>query len=236
MSSLGFIILRHVNNETTNQYWQLCYDCIRNHYPTNHIMIIDDNSNETYITEKNMYNVTIIKSEYPKRGELLPYIYYLKYKLFDIACIIHDSVFIQHPIDFLSGFDKFKFIWHFEHDWDNPSYEIKHIQKYQNTELTNFYHDKEKWKGCFGSMCVISHDYLLYINNITPLSALIDTIQSRDDRMAFERVIACLLSRHCKLHPPSLFGSIQEYSNWGIPFNDRYKYPNLPMLKIWSGR
>ena len=43
--SIGFIILRHVNNEVTNQYWLHCYECIRKYYPENKIMIIDDNSN-----------------------------------------------------------------------------------------------------------------------------------------------------------------------------------------------
>ena len=45
MSSLGFIILRHVNSELTNKYWVNCYNCIRRHYPENKILIIDDNSN-----------------------------------------------------------------------------------------------------------------------------------------------------------------------------------------------
>jgi hypothetical protein len=42
MDKIGFIILRHVNNETTNYYWQDCYNHIRKYYPENIIMIIDD--------------------------------------------------------------------------------------------------------------------------------------------------------------------------------------------------
>ncbi len=42
--SYGFIILRHVNNELTNQYWIKSIHCIRQFYPENHILIIDDNS------------------------------------------------------------------------------------------------------------------------------------------------------------------------------------------------
>ena len=235
MSSLGFIILRHVQNELTNEYWQLCYDCIRIHYPTNHIMIIDDNSNESYITTKEIYNTTVIKSEYPGRAELLPYIYYLKYKFCDIACIIHDSVFIQQPIDLLSGFNKYKILWDAEHTWNNPSYEIPQLQIFKNEELIKFYTEKEKWKVCFGAMCIISHDYLSYVDNITPFSILLDSVKSRDDRMAFERVIACLLSIHCEPHC-SLLGNILEYSNWGSSFNDRHKYPHFPILKVWTSR
>jgi hypothetical protein len=99
-NNIGFIILRHVNNNLSNQYWIYNYNCIRKYYPNNEIIIIDDNSNYQFIKEINLYKTTIIKSEYPGRGELLPYIYYLKYKLFDTAVIIHDSVFINKYIDF----------------------------------------------------------------------------------------------------------------------------------------
>ena len=68
MNEIGFIILRHVNNELSNNYWIVCYDCIRKLYPENLILIIDDNSNYEYITPKNLYKTTIINSEYPGRG------------------------------------------------------------------------------------------------------------------------------------------------------------------------
>ena len=49
MNQIGFIILRHVNIELTNYYWNYSYDCIRKYYPNNLIMIIDDNSNYEYV-------------------------------------------------------------------------------------------------------------------------------------------------------------------------------------------
>jgi hypothetical protein len=99
METLGFIMLRHVNNEFTNNYWIHCYSCIRKFYPENNILIIDDNSDYKYISEINLYKTTIIKSEFPKRGEFLPYYYFLHYKFFDIAVFIHDSVFINQYVD-----------------------------------------------------------------------------------------------------------------------------------------
>ncbi len=95
MNQIGFIILRHVNNDLTNNYWNDCYDSIRKYYPEHLIFIIDDNSNYKYINEKRLYKTTVINSAYPGRGELLPYYYYLQNKLFDTAVIIHDSVFIN---------------------------------------------------------------------------------------------------------------------------------------------
>jgi hypothetical protein len=59
--TVGFIILRHVNNDVTNNYWNKCYDCIRKYYPENFILIIDDNSNYTYVKEHiALYKTTII--------------------------------------------------------------------------------------------------------------------------------------------------------------------------------
>ena len=36
MKSIGFIILRHVSNKYTDQYWKLSYESIRKKYPENH--------------------------------------------------------------------------------------------------------------------------------------------------------------------------------------------------------
>ena len=45
-TEIGFIILRHVNSSKTNEYWKECYRCIRYFYPSNKILIIDDNSDK----------------------------------------------------------------------------------------------------------------------------------------------------------------------------------------------
>ena len=189
--TIGFIILRHVNNELTNQYWILCYECIRKFYPENSIMIIDDDSNYEHITEKQLYNTIVINSDYKRRGELLPYIYYLKNKLFETAVIIHDSVFINEYIDF--SVNKYKIIWDFEHNWDQIEDETKMIKLFNDEELLQFYENKDLWKGCFGCMTIIKHDFLTSINNKYDISKLLDCVLTRYNRCSFERVIACLL-------------------------------------------
>ena len=235
--TVGFIILRHVNNERTNQYWQKCYDGIREHYPENAILIIDDNSNYGFVSEKTLYNTIIINSKYPGRGELLPYIYYLKNNLFDTAVIIHDSVFIQHPIDL--QINNYKILWTFEHKWDNTQEELTMILSLNNNqELCDFYNDKNQWKGCFGGMSIITHTYLTQINNKYDISKLLDIVVNRDKRCCFERVIACLLQIN---NPqPFLFGHIHFYMVWGTTIEmylaDKQLYAHLPMIKVWTGR
>ena len=98
--NVGFIILRHVKSKFTDRYWKYSYDSIRKFYPENKIVIIDDNSKQQFLTNKKLYKTQIIKSEFPGRGELLPYYYYSKKKFFDTAVIIHDSVFINKKLDF----------------------------------------------------------------------------------------------------------------------------------------
>jgi hypothetical protein len=231
-NEIGFIILRHVNNKLTNQYWNHCYDCIRKFYPEHPILIIDDNSKYEYITARTLYKTTIIKSEYPGRGELLPYYYYLHNKLFDTAVILHDSVFINKYIDMTVN--TYKIIWDFEHGSDQIKDETIMIKLFNDTELLNFYENKQLWKGCFGGMSIITHAYLTFINNKYDISKLLDYVLVRYNRCSFERVIACLLQKNEKIK--TLLGNIHLYCRWGITFDQKDKYKHLPMTKVWTGR
>jgi len=232
MEQIGFIMLRHVNNELTNIYWNYCYECIRKYYPEYPILIIDDNSNYAYITERDLYKTTIINSEYNGRGELLPYYYYLNNKLFDTAVIIHDSVFINKYIDM--NVEKYKFIWEFDHTHDQIKDETIMINLFNDNELLNFYKNKHLWVGCFGGMSIIKHDYLKYINNKHDISKLLGHVLTRYNRCSFERVIACLLQFNDKNN--TLLGDIHDYCCWGIRFCDKNSYNHLPIIKVWTGR
>lgn len=242
---LGFIIIRHVNSERTNLYWQECYRCIRKFY-SNKIVIIDDNSDIQYLTTLSMINTEIIQSEFPKRAELLPYYYLLKHAWFDTAVILHDSVFFQSPIKF----DKpNKFLWHFtSHEWDNTNRETELIQSLSNSNnLLNFYNKKDEWYGCFGVMSIITYTMIHDINSKYNFFKIIDTITTRKQRMMLERVFAAALWYEISLTKDncSYFGNIQVYCNWG--FNEKYTIENymkdkadgkitLPIVKLWSGR
>ena len=50
-------MIRYVNSNETNEMWQNCYNSIRKFY-SNKIVIIDDCSNENFITqESTKYNI-----------------------------------------------------------------------------------------------------------------------------------------------------------------------------------
>lgn len=233
--TIGFVILRHVNSEETNKYWQHCYECIRKFYPEKMILIVDDNSNCEYLTNIKLYKTVVVYSEYSGRGELLPYIYYLQYKISDIAVVLHDSAFINSSIDFNIS-DSCKILWEFEHGYEthNKVLEKNMINAFNDKELLDFYENKDLWKGCFGAMTVITHNYLTLFNKKYNLNLLVNLILNRTDRQAFERVFSCLLAKTCD--KKLLFGNIHSYCDWGITFNEKTNWPQLPIIKIWSGR
>ena len=230
--TIGFIILRHVINETTNKYLNHCYDCIRKYYPEDRILIIDDNSSYI-IPNRKLYNTIIINSQYPGRGELLPYYYFLRGKFCDTVCILHDSVFINKHIDITTT--SYKFLWDFEHNWDTIKDETNIINCLNNKYLFEFYKNKKLWKGCFGGMTIIRHDYLKFIDNIYDISKLLKCVLNRNNRCSFERVIACLLQKH-DIIQPSLLGNIHKYCKWGITWHEKDNYNHLPIIKVWTGR
>jgi hypothetical protein len=237
------------------------YDCIRKIYPDNKIMIIDDNSNFNYITEKALTDSLVINSEYKGRGELLPYIYFLQNKsLFDvdIAIIVHDSVFIKDTIDVDNNTNKF--LWHFNtHQCDNPTSEINLLNQLENnSQLLSLYNRKDFWRGCFGGMSIISYDFLELIHKKHNLFKLIPHIQNRNDRMCFERVFAILFyitkfTNNLPVNSISVFDCIHDFCRWGytyeqyiLDYNNNNnninkfifnKKSNMKkIVKTWSGR
>jgi len=232
MEDVGFIILRHVNSPV--EFWKTCYDCIRT-YHSNQIVIIDDNS--THVTDHDLKNTLIVNSEYPGRGELLPYYYYLKNKWFDTAVILHDSVFINKPINF--DIRDYMFLWEF----NGPKALSLHkeslyqLNTFKNKTPLKLYNSKQ-FKGCFGGMMIVKHSLLIQINELYEFSSLLPVVKNRNDRKGFERTIACMFQ---SVSPAtSMFGNICRYGK--NPFHYSYEdyrkdeKTDLPIIKVWCGR
>ena len=243
-NNFGFILLRHVNSEKTNLYWQESYRCIRKFY-SNKIIIIDDSSNKNFVKyDFELINCEIINSEYNYRGEILPYYYFYKNHYFDKMVIVQDSVFFNKYIN-LNNVDEIIFFWHFEHHWDSEN-EINKFFSYLNysDELKDFYYEKKNWFGCFGVQSIIEYDFLKKIVEKYNLFNLLNYINNRDKRMAFERIFAliCNYEKRELINNISLFGIIHHYIHWGYSFdnylNDKKNetLQNLDLIKIWSGR
>ena len=83
-------------------------------------------------------------------------------------------------------------------------------------------------------MSIIKHDYLEFINTKYDISKLLDYVKTRYNRCSFERVLACLLQKNRKKE--TLLGDIMGYSRWGIKYNEKANFKNLPIIKVWTGR
>jgi len=255
LNSYGFIITRHVNSEKTNNYWNRCIKLIRTFYPHRKIVVIDDNSNQEFVKAEFEYkNVIYEQSEYPGRGELLPYTYFLKNHYFDNAVIIHDSVFFHKRVNFekLLGLDVLPF-WHFDADKENylntqkistvlkNHYELQ--VKINMNEINILGLNKTGWNGCFGVQSFINYNFLNYINNKYKITNLLHVVKNRSDRCCLERLFGIIFSSESKINirNKSLFGHIHNYQNFGYSY-DQYindinnsKIPQY-VVKVWSGR
>ena len=258
MNQFGFILTRHVNSESTNRYWNHSVKLIRTLYPRAKIVIIDDNSNQEFVkADFNYKNVEIVKSEFPGRGELLPYYYYIRNKYFENAIILHDSVFIHKRInfEFLRG-EKVMPLWIFEQDAENLdntlsiarnlnySYDIGKALRVKDMKTLVLEVPRAKWYGCFGCQAYINHGFLVRLEKTYGISSLVDTVKTRPDRCCLERILGCLFSRE---NPrvginKGLFGSIfKHYRGFEYSF-DAYmadlKQGKVPAcaVKVWTGR
>jgi hypothetical protein len=239
---VGFILTRHVNSEKTDLYWKECINQIRKFHPNNKIVIIDDNSDKKFLSNQKFENCEIIESEFPGRGELLAYYYFYKNKFFDKAIVIHDSIFIQSEIKNIP--DKVKFLWDFEHYFDNEIEEINLLKNLNNSEkLIEFYIHKNLWKGCFGVMSIIDYEFLKSIQEKYNFFTLLNDIKTRDSRMNLERVFATICSYEISemTKYPSIFGNIHSFIKWGYSYEQYIEDKNnntinLPIIKVWTGR
>jgi hypothetical protein len=249
----GFIITRHVNSELTNNYWNHSVKLLRSLYPLRKIVVIDDNSDYNFVKADFEYNnVQVIQSEFPKRGVLLPYYYFLKYKFFKNAVIIHDSVFFHMRIQFekLNGVSVMP-LWFFHPDKENIENSkriIKYLKNYtvienrlNNDIVIGMPHDK--WYGCFGVQSYINIHFLEKIEKKYGITNLIPAICSRPDRCCLERILGCIFFTEYQniIKQKALFGNIMKYLTWGYSYENYMsdlKEGTIPncIVKVWTGR
>ena len=249
----GFIITRHVNSEQTNKYWNHSVRSIRRFYPFRKIVIIDDNSNQAYVKADFEYkNVQIVQSEYPGRGELLPYYYFYKNKYFSNAVILHDSVFFHKRIHF-EKFNQERVLpmWHFDYN-ENVENSTRLSNYLDHASTIRFKLEKDPtdmfsfkpgdvWHGCFGVQSYINHEFLSHIQNKYQIFRLLNYVLTRTDRCSLERVMGVIFHLESpSLHKrPSLLGNIWKYQHWGYSFEEysaHYKHIRKPLVKVWTGR
>jgi hypothetical protein len=219
-------------------------------HPTVPVVIIDDNSNPTYVhaTHPHTNVLTIVSSEYPpQRGELLPLLYFVRHghQWFDAAIVIHDSVFFHAPLRIQSLLNSHHVsampLWHFPADKQElqPLSKLMRVlppwvrhqlhSTWQEAQTLNHaFHPQ--WVGCFGVQCFVRHSWLTRVWKQYQLDALTAAVSCRPDRCALERLWGCILSLEAPTTSTarrSLLGNIFAYQTWGYTF-DQYKHDTDP--------
>lgn len=258
VSKLGFIITRHVNNVNTNNYWNQAVKLIRSYYPHSQIIVIDDASNQEFVKAEFEYsNLTIIQSEYPKRGELLPYIYYLKYKWFPSAIIIHDSLFIHSKFPFERLNVPVLPLWHRTYDAENVNNllrissaltnndRLKRKLRQQN-DVVNImgFVNNQTFNLCFGGQCYIKLYFLESLERKYKISRLVNVVHNRTDRCALERILGLLFHEEYPdlIKIKSMFGDIfSQPRTFSYTYDDymndlKQKKIIRNVVKVWTGR
>jgi len=211
MDELSFFIIRKVRISKDNDIWKECVKNIRNFYKNEAIYIIDDMNDmrfcEIYEGFSNLHFLNTDNDlEIKGCGEFACFYYYHKLKNSKRAFFIQDSFFILKPIPFdnidirfLFGFIDCNEIY--------KSLVNNLILDLNEGHKIIEYKYKYNWVGCFGVSCLISLDYLLYLETRYNLFVIIKDIKNKILREVFERLFGLLITYDKKgFNNISIFG------------------------------
>lgn len=250
MQEFGFIFPRCVRTKKHQVVWKECYHAIRTFFPESPILIIDDNSNQELIDDMPMTNTTVITSEFPGRGELLPYYYFYHKRPFRKAVCINDSMFIQERDKLMQAIattDTVTFIWDFGALPDSmfmpQQYELlQALHPNARDRLHMNFDSQQGWTGCFATASIISLDFMDMLQDKYNILNLIHYCTTRPHRCSLERVFALCCCENVP-HIRTLCGSIF-YHKYAFSYNfDYYEHdkknntlPLYSIIKVWNGR
>jgi len=202
------------------------------------IVIVDDGSNPEYLTSVSFPDCEVIQSEFIGRGELLPYYYLVTRKLFAKAMILHDSVFLQAPLDFDSVHDV-RFLWDFPmHDGQSFNDAADLLSRHFHWTMP-YDQYTTAYRGCFGVQSIISYDFLRALAETHPLFSLLESVTTRRHRMALERIFAICCYESTRVDPPMCGDILRQPFPWGYTFAEycrETQYSTCTLVKVWTGR
>lgn len=244
--SIVFVILANLRNDQDNMLWQRCYRSVREFYPHEKIVILDDNSKVNFPDLP--LDVTYVKSEFPGAGELLPYYYFLQHHWADKMIFLHDSMLLSRPFQLHELDNPIKFHWYFEnHAYDDNAainYLLSHLKDAQELIHYNMNY-KDQWYGCFGVTSIIDLKVLKKIERKYAFTeSLKGVVHNRDHRMALERVFGIMLFKDqiVNISNCANFGSIFRHPySASLQINDAKveeikRVYNSAIIKTWQSR
>lgn len=219
MPKLGFIVLTHARLPEHTESLINCVTSIRKHYPdqiANPIVLLDDSS--PIPVPNSVLDIPGLKRVLvPDRAsaEAAPFKYYLHNRFCEKMVFLHDSMILLKPLENTDN-ENISFLWHFTnhrvhwseitepitayntiHDIVTHDDLINHlVKKYmcKNKDFSDYfnriYYQKNLWVGCFGAMCLISHEFLVKMQDKTDLLSFLNIVDNRRYRCALESILS----------------------------------------------
>jgi hypothetical protein len=242
---VGFMMTRCVRQPHHNTLYKESYESIRRYHPELKIIIIDDNSDKGVLEEYPMTNVEVIQSEYPAAGEYLCYWYLLQRKPFKKAIFIQDSMILNGPIPYHTVED-YMFLYEIGNVTGYADDARRLLENTKNPEELLTIFDSGNWRGCWGSMMVITGEYIEKLEEKVGISRWVTQINNRGLRIGLESAIgvACISVQPNK-EQFSLFGPSSEMNVMKYPGNEKHTLDMYladktmikdNIIKIWNGR
>lgn len=241
---VGFLVPRCVRKAQQNILYRECYEAIRRYHPDLKIIFIDDNSDKEILEDYPMTNVEVIQSEYPGAGEYLCYWYMLNRRPFKKAIFLQDSMILNGPIPYEDVTD-YMYLYEtgnhtgFAEDAQNLLQQTKVPGELQALFASG------QWSGCWGSMMVITAEFMDRMEERVGISAWVSTIKNRPTRIGLESAIGVVCALVQPKETVSLFGHINQMNVMKHPGNEKYTLEmyledkNMikdNVIKIWNGR
>jgi hypothetical protein len=218
MVNFGFLIPTHISTQESLDTFRRCIDSLDRFHPDiPKILFYDpvmsyDISTLDFV--KNNKSITTVKTRYCQ-GELNVYKHYYENKYFDMAVILHDSFELKKTLTNLDDIKDINYIWYFTNHrvhWhtiteDQTEYNIKnsikthddlilHIAQKSFDNSSDFYkyfidiyHRKNEWIGCYGSISILRHDFLLKLEEKTKIFKLLPHMVEKRNRITLESII-----------------------------------------------
>lgn len=221
MDELSFFIIRKIRQLKDNDIWKECVKNIRKFYFNEHIYIIDDLNilNDLNYDTGDFINIHFLNTDndldIKGSGEFACFYYYRKLMNSKRAFFIQDSFFILKPISF-DNID-IRFLFGFIDNQETYKSLVNNlILELNEGDKIIQYKYKYNWVGCFGVSCLISLDYLLYLETRYNLFILLKYIKNKILREVFERLFGLLITYDKK--------SFNNISLFGLKGNYDYDY------------
>jgi hypothetical protein len=199
MYKLSFFINRKVREEKDNFIWIECVKQIRKFYKFEPIFIIDDCNDTNLIESIKEFNINIINTdddlEIKGSGEFACFYYYKKIKVSERAIFIQDNFILLKPFEEEIFNNDIRFLCGFIDKQETYKSLVNNlILDLNEGDKIIEYKYKYNWVGCYGVSCLISHEYLLYLEEKYNLFIISQDIKNKIMREVFERLFGLLIT------------------------------------------